>query len=134
MIRRFLFNFFRGRNGFDQLARAAWVAALVFLLLSLLGGTVGAVFNLLTLAAMLYAWFRILSRNVGRRSQENARYLSATAGIRRKCGNLKTRFTQRKDFKFFTCPTCHTLLRVPRGKGKIQITCRKCGNRFSGKT
>lgn len=134
MIRRFLYNFFRGRNGVDQLAMAAWVASLVFLLLSLFGGAVGVLFNFLTLAAMVYAWFRALSRNVGKRSQENARYLSATAGIRRKLRNLKTRFAQRKDFKFFTCPTCHTLLRVPRGKGKIQITCRKCGNRFSGKT
>ncbi len=134
MIRRFLYNFFRGRNGFDQLAMVFWAASLAFLLLSLLGGTVGAVFYALTIASMVYAWFRALSRNVGRRAQENARFLSATAGIRRRARNLKTRFSQRKDFKFFTCPTCHTLLRVPRGKGKIQITCRKCGNRFSGKT
>ncbi len=134
MIRRFLYNFFRGRNGFDQLAMTAWALSIVCLLLSFLPGTAGVVFNLLTFAAMVYTLFRILSRNVGKRAQENARYLSATAGLRRKLINLKTRFSQRKDFKFFTCPTCHTLLRVPRGKGKIQITCRKCGNRFSGKT
>ena len=134
MIRRFLYNFFRGRNGFDHLAMAAWGLALVFLLLTFVHGVVGSVAYVLTVVLMVYAWFRALSRNVSRRVEENNRFLSATAGLRRSLRNIKTRFSQRKEFKFFTCPTCHTLLRVPRGKGRIQITCRKCGNRFSGKT
>ena len=134
MIRRFLYNFFRGRNGFDQLALFVWVLALVFLLISMFGGIVGLAAELLTLAAMVYAWFRTLSRNIPKRAAENERFLAATAGVRRRFRNLRTRIAQRKEYKFFTCPTCHTLLRVPRGKGKIQITCRKCGNRFSGKT
>ncbi len=134
MIKRFLYNFFRGRNGFDQLALTTWFLAMVFLLISLFGGVVGTVASVLSLAALFCTFFRSLSRNIGKRSAENSRFLSATAGLRRKFQNLKTRVSQGREFKFFTCPTCHTLLRVPRGKGKIQITCRKCGNRFSGKT
>lgn len=134
MIRRFLYNFFRGRNGFDQLAIFSWVISLAFALIALFGGIVGVVADVLMTLAIVYAWFRALSRNIPRRSAENSRFLASTAGVRRKFRNLKTRIAQRKEFKFFTCPTCHTLLRVPRGKGKIQITCRKCGNRFSGKT
>ena len=47
---------------------------------------------------------------------------------------LHERWVQRKDYKFFTCPSCRTTLRVPRGHGKIKIVCTKCGNSFTGKT
>ena len=47
---------------------------------------------------------------------------------------IKVRWTQRKDYKFFTCPNCKTALRVPRGHGKVNIVCRKCGTSFTGKT
>ena len=46
----------------------------------------------------------------------------------------KERWVQRKDYKFFSCPSCHTNLRVPRGKGKIKIVCRKCGTSFMGRS
>ncbi len=134
MIRRFLYNFFQGRNGFDNLARFTWILTIVFLLLSFFGGIFGFIMQTLALLLLVYTWWRVCSRNVYKRSQENSRYLTRTAGIRMKFRDLKTRYAQRREYKFFTCPTCHTLLRVPKGKGKITITCRKCGNRFSGKT
>ena len=46
----------------------------------------------------------------------------------------REKWVQRKDYKFFTCPSCKTTLRVPRGHGKIKIVCRKCGNTFTGKS
>ena len=134
MIRRFLYNFFRGRNGFDRLCLCTWALTFVFLLLSFIPGWVGLIMQALSFVFLFITLFRAISRNIPRRSAENAKYLELTAGLRRKLRNMKTRFSQRKEYKFFTCPTCHTLLRVPRGKGRIQITCSKCGNRFSGKT
>ena len=47
---------------------------------------------------------------------------------------LKERWVQRRDYKFFTCPACRTTLRVPKGRGKIRIVCRKCGASFTGKS
>ena len=47
---------------------------------------------------------------------------------------LRERWSQRRDYKFFRCPSCRTLLRVPKGKGKIKVVCRKCGNSFIKKT
>ena len=134
MIRQFLYSFFRGRNGLDALAKCTWVLTFVFILLSLIHGVVGVVCYFLAMGFMLYTLFRVLSRNVYKRSQENSRFLERTGGIRRFIADRRVRFAQRKEYKFFRCPTCHTYLRVPRGKGKLQITCRKCGNRFSGKT
>lgn len=47
---------------------------------------------------------------------------------------IKERWKQRKDYKFFTCPSCKAVMRVPRGRGKIRIVCHKCGNTFMGKS
>ena len=134
MIRRFLYNFFQGRNGFDTLAKATWAVTFVFILLSLIHGVVGYVFYVLSMVSLLYTLFRVLSRNLYKRGEENRRFVERTYRLRRFIADQRVRFSQRKEYKFFRCPTCHTYLRVPRGKGKLQITCRKCGNRFSGKT
>ena len=134
MIRRFLYNFFQGRNGMDALAKVCWALTFIFILLSLIPGVTGIIFYFLTMASMVYTMFRILSRNVYKRAEENRRFLERVRPIRQFFADRRVRFSQRKEYKFFKCPTCHTYLRVPRGKGKLQITCRKCGNRFSGKT
>ena len=78
--------------------------------------------------------FRIFSRNVYKRRQENQKYLRMTSGVRGYFRGLRERWSQRKDYKFYRCPSCHTLLRVPRGKGKIKLVCRKCGTSFIKKT
>ncbi len=134
MIRRFLTNFFRGRNGFDDLAKCAWWLTILFMLLSFIPGLAGFICQIVVLALIVYTWWRVCSRNIYKRSRENARYLERTSALRRTFRDYKTRLSMRREYKFFTCPTCHSRLRVPRGKGRIQITCTKCGNRFSGKT
>ncbi len=134
MIRRFLYNFFQGRNGMDAIAKFTWILTFAFILLSFIPGVVGYVFYVLTTVSMVYTLFRVLSRNVYKRREEERRFLDKTQRVRRYFADSRVRFSQRKEYKFFRCPTCHSYLRVPRGKGKLQITCRKCGNRFSGKT
>ena len=76
----------------------------------------------------------MFSRNIYKRQAENAKYLKAKFRLTNGLRLRKERWSQRRDYKFFTCPACHTTLRVPRGKGKINIVCRKCGNSFQGKT
>ena len=134
MIRRFLYNFFQGRNGMDAIAKFTWILTFAFILLSFIPGVVGYVFYVLTTVSMVYTLFRVLSRNVYKRREEERRFLDKTQRVRRYFADSRVRFAQRKGYKFFRGPTCHSYLRVPRGKGKLQITCRKCGNRFSGKT
>ncbi len=81
-----------------------------------------------------YIYFRMLSRNVYKRQEENSRYLRAKYKVQSKLRLVKERWKQRRDYKFFVCPACHTTLRVPKGRGKIRIVCRKCGNSFTGKS
>ena len=124
-----------GRNGTDELCRFLLVLSLVLLLLSMLiKGLVGSILWALVLAALIYCYFRILSRNVYKRRSENEWYLRQKNAVSKWFRSLRDRWKQRKEYRFFRCPSCHALLRVPKGKGKILLTCRKCGRRFERKT
>ena len=83
---------------------------------------------------LILVYARMLSRNLYKRSEENNRYMRMRMSVGGKFEMIKVRWTQRKDYKFFTCPACRTTLRVPRHKGKINIVCKKCGNSFTGRT
>ena len=125
-----------GRNGNDQLNRFLLLADVVVLLLaSLLGRTgLGSLLYILVLALLGLTYFRMFSRDLYRRRSENERYLRAVEKQRAKFRVLKERWKQRKSYKFFSCPSCKAVMRVPRGRGKIRIVCHKCGNTFMGKS
>lgn len=128
-------QFMYGRRGTDDFSRFLLIATLVMIVLSwLFGGVLQSVFWLLGIACLVYCYFRILSRDIYKRQKENAWYLQKKTAVAKWFRSLKDRWQQRKDYRFFRCPSCHTLLRVPKGKGKIQLTCRKCGNRFERKS
>ena len=121
-----------GRNGADQFTRALTVAALALVFINLFVRS-GALL-LLWLAIMVYAYFRMFSRNTARRREENGRYLQFEYKVTTAVRGWWDRLRQRKDYVFFRCPDCRAMLRVPRGKGRIRVTCRKCGNAFERKT
>jgi hypothetical protein len=82
------------------------------------------VMALTTLSYILMIWaiFRMLSRNTYKRYQENRKFLQFT-------GRMKDR-----EHRYFDCPKCRQMVRVPRGKGKISITCPRCREKFVKKT
>ena len=125
-----------GRNGPDHLNR---FLSVVFLILSVCSMFVrnprlASVLYTLSMALFVYVMFRMLSRNIYRRQQENGAYLRERYKITSWWNGLRDRWAQRKDYKFFKCPSCHTRLRVPKGKGKLNIACRKCGTSFQRRT
>ncbi|MCR5135959.1 MAG: hypothetical protein K6C12_02515 [Oscillospiraceae bacterium] len=130
-----MMQFMMGRNGNDSLNRFLLLADVLLLLIASL--TKGAVSRLLTplaLVLIVLTYYRMFSRDVVRRSAENARYLQEKGRVLSSLRILRDRWQQRKDYKFFTCPACKTTLRVPKGRGRVKIVCRKCGNSFQGKT
>ena len=135
-FRNWLVRVMAGRNGADNLSRFLSVFTVVLLLLSLLtsGTGAGGVFWALGLCCLVWGFFRVFSRNLTRRRAENEKYLRLTAKLRGRVQGALSRFRQRKDYRFFRCPSCRNWLRVPRNKGRIQITCRQCGERFTRKT
>ena len=129
-------HFMAGRNGNDALNRFLLAAELVLILLSLLFSKSAAGRFLLPLALVLlgYSYYRMFSRNLLKRAEENGRYLRVRESFLSEIRVRKEQWAQRKDYKFYVCPSCKTRLRVPKGRGKIKIVCRKCGNSFMGKS
>lgn len=125
-------RFMAGRYGADQFSRFLSFVALALIVLNLFVHS--NVLWILGLAALVLTYVRMFSKNFARRRKENEAYLrlknKLTGGFR----NWNDRRKQSKDYVFFRCPSCHAMLRVPRGKGKIRVTCRKCGNAFEKKT
>ena len=130
-MREKLARFMIGRNGSDQLTRFISIVVCLALVLSLfLNSDAQLAIWFLAIVGAIYVYFRVFSRNVAKRRQENANFLRATASVRGYFRGLRERWVQRRDYRFCRCPSCRTLLRVPRGKGKIRVVCRKCGTSF----
>ena len=126
-------RFMYGRDGVDQFSKCLVVLGILFLLLS--GFTRnGGIFYLLSLAILVYSYFRMFSRNHSKRYAENQLYLKYTAGIRKKISAIRYGFSQRKHYHIYKCPSCGQKIRIPRGKGKIEIRCPKCNAHFIKKS
>ena len=117
-------NFMAGRYGTDRLNMVILSVGLVASLLSVMikFAPVNLVLFLLSYGMMFWAIFRCLSRNTYKRYQENRKFLQLT-------GRMKDR-----EHRYFDCPKCRQMVRVPRGKGKISITCPRCREKFVRKT
>lgn len=128
-------QFMVGRNGNDQFNIFLLVVDVVLLLVSgIFDGMLGKILHILVVLLLLYTYFRMFSRNLTRRREENGKYMRLRYKVSAEFKIRRERWVQRKDYKFFTCPNCKTNLRVPRGHGKIKVVCRKCGNSFIGKS
>ena len=129
-------RFMTGRNGNDELNRFLLAACVAVILLSAIfsRSTAGRLLMPLALILLCITYFRMFSRNRMKRAEENAHYLRLRDRLFGEVRARREQWAQRKDYKFFVCPSCKTRLRVPKGRGKIKIVCRKCGNSFMGKS
>ena len=126
-----------GRNGVDQMNQillrgyiGVLVAEIVFNLLRLRAPLV--ICEVLLWVLMMYILFRMFSKNLRKRREENQRFLNWFWKVKSNAAGAKARRAD-KDHKYFTCK-CGAVCRVPVGKGKIVITCPKCGQKINAKT
>ena len=131
MIRNAIQRFMYGPYGNDQLNVALLVLYLALYLLFLFTGW--EVLSWIPLVVIVCALFRLLSRNPARRRAENAKFLKV-AGPAIQWFRLRRTIHRDKEHCYFECPNCGQQLRVPRGKGKITVTCRSCGAVFEEKS
>ena len=137
-IKNGLIRFMYGRNGMDQLNRALFwvymglfVAQAVFSMLRL--QVPAMVCEILLWPLMVLIFFRMFSKNLYKRREENQKWVNWWWRVRSKNAGARERHAD-KDHKYFTCKNCKTICRVPVGKGKIVITCPKCGAQIQAKT
>ncbi len=121
-----------GRYGTDQLGVFSLLLMLILNLFWILTGW-KILYLVSTILCFICIW-RGFSKNISRRYAENQKFLQITAPLRHW---ISTKISDMSDLKthcHFHCPTCKQKIRVPRSKGKIQITCPKCGHEFVKKT
>lgn len=121
-----------GRYGSDYLNNAILALCVALMLVQWL--VHWRILGYILLALLLLCYFRMFSRNISARYAENQKFLSVWNPIASKLKTKQAQFKDRKIHRYFKCPDCKTALRVPRGRGKIEVTCPKCKHKFIRKT
>lgn len=135
-------RFMEGRYGADALNRfltiCGWVLLLSGFVLSAIDNRVtlivGSVLVTLSWAFLVLSILRTLSKKTSQRAAENYKYFVYKNKVLGWFRRLKSRWQDRKTHRYFRCPQCRATVRVPKGKGKIRITCPKCKNQFVKKS
>lgn len=119
-----------GRYGGDELSLAALIGYLILCMFGILTDSV--LVKLAALGLILWAFYRIFSRNLPARQAENQAFLR---WLRRLADGWRAKRAQRQDkaHRYYRCRDCGAVLRVPRGVGRIEITCPKCGKKMKKK-
>ena len=125
-------RFMAGRYGNDQLNQFIFIVAIISMVLEII--TRQSLFYTLTLVLLILAYVRVFSRNINKRYEENMKFLQKKDAILNKFRKQKYYAAQRRNFHIYTCPQCKQKIRIPKGKGKISITCPKCRTSFLKKS
>lgn len=131
MLMQKLQRFLYGRYGTDPLNLALLILGVVC---SLLGSLFFRPLYFFTDLLFIYVLFRVLSKNIPARQRENQAFLKVWLPAKNWFRFQTQKFSQRKVYKYFRCPSCKQQLRAPRGRGNIQVTCQKCHHVFLTKT
>lgn len=121
------YRFMQGRYGNDQFNRFLMILALAAMVLSILWKP-----QLYLAALVLLGWgyYRMFSRKVYSRAMENQKYLAIRERVLCRLRREKRQLEQRKEYHIYKCPGCGQKVRIPRGKGKVEVHCPKCGKDF----
>ena len=125
-------RFMMGRNGFDQLTQFLNTLVLILFVVSLF--TKWTLLYYVAIALLIYMYFRVFSKNTPKRYAENQKFCNLRYDAAIKWNNKKKEWEQRKIYRFYRCPICNQKVRVPKGRGKICITCPKCRAEFVKKS
>lgn len=123
-------RFMQGRYGFDQYGKFLMYVSLFLLLISLFFRPI----YFIAIALMIYMYYRVFSKNTYKRYNENLRFLNKTANIRYIAEKTMKEQEMKKHYKIFTCPNCKQKIRIPKGHGKVEVTCPKCDTKFLKRT
>ncbi len=129
-------NYFRNlmtrRYGIDRLNQLLIYLGIIFnvALMFIQNRQVRSVLSTITMAILLFVIYRMMSKNINARYQENIKFMKITKPIRAEVEIMKMRWRDRENFKYVRCDNCRNVMRVPKGVGKIKVKCKNCGNEF----
>ncbi|MDO4554783.1 MAG: hypothetical protein Q4B70_06540 [Lachnospiraceae bacterium] len=124
-------RFMQGRYGADDLSRALMVVVIIAFVAGMFtDGMLSIIFSAVGWASILFAYIRMFSKNYTACWAQNQKYLSAKNRFLGFFKKQKHYAAQRKTHHIYTCPSCGQKIRVPKGKGKIEVRCPKCSTTF----
>lgn len=133
-----MYRFMQGRYGFDSLSNFLLMEAFILIFLNLIISftplrisLISLLFSLLSWLIIVYCYIRVFSKNYAKRKAQNDRFLMRTAGIREKLKKRRALRRIRRTHHIYSCPGCSQKIKIPKGKGKIVITCPKCRMEFT---
>ncbi|MBQ7875080.1 MAG: hypothetical protein IJ306_08000 [Oscillospiraceae bacterium] len=121
-----------GCYGYDDFSKFLTVLSVICIILSVF--TFHSLFYYTAVVLYFYIFYRCLSTNKYKRSLENNKYLSVKSKMLSPFRLMKRKFADRKLYRYYKCRKCKTVMRVPKGKGEIEITCPKCETKTIKKT
>lgn len=129
-------RFMIGRYGMDQLGQFIMRLVLVLIVVNIFVRAMvpSSILNILELAGLICLYFRMFSKNVGKRYQENQAYMHYSFYVNEYIRKVKFRFTEGRKYRIYKCPGCGQKVRIPRGHGKVSVHCPKCGMDFIKKS
>ncbi len=127
-MREKLTRFMYGRYGIDYLGKCISGIGIAAILLAVIFDS--RLLSLLAWVCIIYTYFRMFSKNIYKRSAENQAFLTKTYRLRCFFARQKNMMQQRKTHHIYKCPSCSQKIRIPRGKGRIEIRCPKCSTTF----
>lgn len=127
-MREKIIRFMQGRYGADALSKFILSLAFVFIILSMF--VRNGLFSFLSTVLIIYCYFRMFSKNISKRYQENMIYLKYQNKVLSRYRKFQNETKQRKTHHIYRCPSCRQKIRVPKGRGRIAIRCPKCSTEF----
>ncbi|MGN0522306.1 MAG: hypothetical protein ACI4IQ_06675 [Eubacterium sp.] len=140
-MKKFFYNlsmkfqkFMTGRYGMDQLFRALLIFYLIIIIIANIVYRYSKISYtalwIMSLVLIIFAFFRVFSKNIEARRSENATWLKFTWKFKQSARLTKDKLKQRKTHKFIKCKKCKKVLRLPKHKGKINVSCPHCHSQF----
>lgn len=131
-----LARFMAGRYGANDtlnkwLFGAFFVLIVLSFILSCFNAYIYSVLEVLSIVVLVYACFRMFSRNIPKRVAENERFIRFKSNVTPWFRKRKERLKTLRKYHIYRCPQCKQKIRIPRGRGKICITCPKCHTEFT---
>lgn len=124
---------FDGRRGADALGILAVIIAAILIVAGFVSPGMRTTANLVALILLAYALWRVSSKDVYARYNENEAFLKALGPVGRWVRSPKAAWAETRAYKHVKCSSCGQRVRVPRGKGRLRVTCPKCGEKFEVK-
>lgn len=125
------YRFMQGRYGIDQLNSFLMIVCVICFIVNMFIGSI--VLTFIVYGTWLFVIFRMFSKNIYARNRENDKYLNFFSPLSRWL-KLKLMSKQDPSNKYFSCPKCKQMVRVPKGHGTVVVTCPNCQNKFEKRT